>query len=250
MRVRINVRKVGGRFHKRVVVRCDDPARARLDLVVAGERLPWVRVVPAPYVVLDGPPGVERSEARLLVPTADDSTSFAITGGECDVDDLVEWSVERAGGSAAWRLRVRRRTDAPAGLSFGTLRLRTNSHRAPTVEVPVRVVTRGGLWVRPSVVDFGAVTAGTDRPVERAVVVGGRGAPFRVLDVRCDDPAFSASVADDAAAGRVRVIVACQPAPGTPPGLRHARVVIVTDDASTPRIAVDVKARVRRGRGR
>ncbi len=248
MRVRVTVRKVAGHFRKRVVVHCDDPARPTVELVVAGRRVPWVAVLPQPYIVLDGPPGVPRRATRLLAPTDPADTAFAVTGGECDVGDLVTWAVEPVDSARAWRVTVERRPDAPSGLSFGTLRLQTRAVHGRRVEIPVRVVTRGAISARPASIDFGVVPAGVERPVERAVIVGGRGVPFRVLEVRCDDPAFTATVAESASPGRARVIVACQPGRGARPGRRRARVVLVTDDAVTPRVAVDVRVRVTRPR--
>lgn len=146
----------------------------------------------------------------------------------------------RGMGRVTYELAVELKPDAPAGYLSGQLVLKTNdaSTQASQVPLPIEGVVESDLSVRPASLTFLA-THGEQSMTRNVVVQGAQ--PFRVTDIRCDDPRFRWKLPTKTAKFHVLPITF---APGGAMGNVNARLEIQTDAAGGRGAAIDMHAEI------
>ncbi len=228
-----NTRAFSGQRSARLTVTIDQPQWAEVELNVKG----YIRT----DVVLE--PGQVNLGSVAEGDTAQQSIKiehygrddWQLTGVSSNLPYIKPTLKEasRTYGHVIYDLDVELSGDAPAGYVHDELMVTTNDRR---VEFPVIVEGRivAPLTVSPAALMLGTVTPG--QKVTRQIVVRGT-KPFTILDVQCDDEAFSFSVPADQQAKPVHLIPVTFEA-GETIGKINRTITIVTDlgDRSTAEI--------------
>lgn len=130
----------------------------------------------------------------------------------------------RQQGMVTYKMSVKLKPDAPAGLFQDQLTLVTNDQRMPTVVLPVEGRVVPPLAVNPSPLMFGTLAAG--QSVTKQIVITGK-QPFKVLSIGSDADALQFKVAADIAK-KVHLVPVTLTAPQRP-GEFHYSITIETD---------------------
>jgi hypothetical protein len=124
----------------------------------------------------------------------------------------------------SYKMTVRLKPDAPAGILQDQLTLVTNDQRMPTVVLPVEGRVVPPLAVNPSPLLFGTLAAG--QTATKQIVVTGK-QPFRVLSITSDSEAVQFRPTLDVAK-KVHLVPVTVTAPQRP-GEFHYSITIETD---------------------
>jgi len=191
---KFNTHSFLGQRSATVTVTIDRPFYAEVQLQISG----YIRsdVVLTPGAVefgsLDQGSGTEK-KIKVHYAGRDD---WQITGVKSANPHLEAQAAEisRGGGQVLYELTVRLKDDAPVGYLDEQLTVLTNDRRATSfpVDVEGRIV--------PEVTIASSLTLGTLSPgqqVKKQIIVKGK-APFRVLAVECDNPAFQFEIPGEA----------------------------------------------------
>lgn len=130
----------------------------------------------------------------------------------------------RQQGMVSYKMTVRLKPDAPAGIFQDQLTLVTNDQRMPTVVLPVEGRIIPPLSVSPSPLLFGTLAPG--QAMSKQMVITGK-QPFKVLSISSEADALQFKVASDVSK-KVHVVPVVVTAP-TRPGEFHHTIVIETD---------------------
>ena len=131
----------------------------------------------------------------------------------------------RAAGQVRYTLWVDLEKDAPVGYLSGQIILHTNDYDPKRAQVPLAVsgVIEPPIEVRPVSLAFLGAVGGHE--VVRNLVVKGR-APFKITDIKCDDPRIS--VAKSEKRSKIHVVrVGFQP--DLTAGKKSGKIIIETD---------------------
>lgn len=101
---------------------------------------------------------------------------------EVDLSDAV-----RTANSVTYRMNVTLKPEAPAGTLMETLNIVTNDPRLPNVSLSVEGKVVPPLSVSPASLFVGVLRPG--QTATKQMVISGK-QPFKILSIRCDDPAF------------------------------------------------------------
>jgi hypothetical protein len=130
----------------------------------------------------------------------------------------------RQQGMVTYKMTVRLKPDAPAGIFQDQLTLVTNDQRMPTVVLPVEGRVIPPLAVSPSPLLFGTLAAG--QTATKQIVITGK-QPFRVLSITSDHDALQFKAALDVTK-KVHLVPVTVTAPSRP-GEFHYSMTIETD---------------------
>lgn len=146
----------------------------------------------------------------------------------------------RQPGLVSYRMLVRLKEDAPAGLLQDQLTLVTSDPRMPTVSLPVEGRVVPPLTLSPSPLLLGNLAAGQE--VTRQVVLTGK-QPFRVLDVTSDWAALRVRLPGEVAK-KVHILPVSVTAPQQPGEFRGV-LTIHTDLPQVPQVQCSFRGTVR-----
>ena len=146
----------------------------------------------------------------------------------------------RQQGMVSYKMSVRLKPDAPAGIFQDQLTLVTNDQRMPTVVLPVEARVAPPLAISPSPLMFGSLAPG--QSVTKQIVLTGK-QPFRVLAISADNEALQFKTANDIVK-KVHLIPVTIIAPEQP-GDFHYALTIETDLASAGKANCLVRGTVR-----
>ena len=212
-----------GQKHATVTVTIDQPFYAEVQLQVAG----YIRT----DVVLN-PPGVDFGSVdigsegeKIVTVTYAGRSDWQIVDVKPESPYLTASARElsRNGGNVSYELVVKLKGDAPAGYLKDHVVLLTNDNRAKEVPIDVDARITTAVTVSPSSLFLGALESG--KKVTKQVVIQGK-KPFRIMGIKCDDPAFEFQVTD--ASKQVHLVPVTFTA-GEASGKITRRIVIETD---------------------
>jgi hypothetical protein len=190
-----NTRAFSGQHGARVTVTIDRPRYAQVVLDVKG----YIRtdVVLDPGQVNLGSVAQGGTAAKKIHIEHAGRADWKITGVTSNSPFLAASVTEtsRSNGRVAYDLDVQLNEGAPAGYVKDELQVTTNDQRATQFPVIVEGLIVSELTVSPSPLLFGTLQPG--QSVTKQVVVKGA-KPFKIVDVRCDNPAFSFKTSEEA----------------------------------------------------
>ena len=143
-------------------------------------------------------------------------------------------------GLVSYRMLVRLKEDAPAGLLQDQLTLVTSDPRLPTVSLPVEGRVVPPLTLSPSPLLLGNLAPG--QAVTRQVVLTGK-QPFRVLEATADLPSIQVRLPGDVAK-KVHILPVSVTAPQQP-GEFRGTLTIQTDLPQVPQVQCPLRGTVR-----
>lgn len=188
-----NTRSFTGQKSATVTVSIDRPFPAEVQLHVSGYIRSDIVVYPgeAEFGSVDqGSP----SEKELEVNYAgrNDWKIVQVKSGNPHLAAKVV-ETQRGGGNVSYKLHVQLKPDAPAGYFKDQVTLVTNDARATEVPVEVEGKVLAEITLSPSSLFLGVVKPG--QKVTKQVVVQAK-KPFKIKNIRCDDPSFEAKLDD------------------------------------------------------
>ncbi len=240
--------RVHGEFVKTAQVLSNDPDHPELTLTIAGNKVPFLKVVPDGVVYLQGR-FEEVVEKEVTISSNEKLPDFKIIGVTSDIDDKISYQYKPAATKGEYALRITKNPELPMSSSYGTITIKTNSTNQPETKLQVQVMTKGNITVSPSSVNFGNVAfAAKDKnanPVTRTVmVIKNSGDGLDVKDVKVDNPNFKATVESVTPGKQFKVEVTFQPPIKRSPSQRETgELIINTNDPREPSVRVHLVAR-------
>lgn len=146
----------------------------------------------------------------------------------------------RQPGLVSYRMIVRLKPDAPAGLFQDQLTLITNDQRMPTVVLPVEGRVTPLLAVNPSPLLFGSLAPG--QSATKQIVITGK-QPFRILAIGAEDETVQFKTAPEVTK-KVHLVPVTLTAPQQPGEFRYT-IAIETDLATAPKATCQIRGTVR-----
>jgi len=146
----------------------------------------------------------------------------------------------RQPGLVSYKMLVRLKPDAPAGLFQDQLTLITNDQRMPTVVLPVEGRVTPLLAVNPSPLLFGTLAPG--QSATKQIVITGK-QPFRILAIGAEDETVQFKTAPEVTK-KVHLVPVTLTAPQQPGDFRYT-ISIETDLAVAPKATCQLRGTVR-----
>jgi len=234
-----NTRTFSGQRAARLTVTIDKPFYAEVELQVRG----YIRtdVVLNPGLVNLGTVDEgSSSERKVTIDYAgrnDWKILSANTASPYLSTDLKE--VARGGGRVTYEMAVHVAQDAPSGYLNEELILETNDYRTRRFPVVVEGRIVSSLAISPSSLMLGILQPG--QKVTKKVIVTGK-APFRIVDVRCDNESFK--LRPTTSGSKTAQVVEVTFTAGNKPGKVAERIRIKTDSAEHPQVEVSAYGQI------
>ncbi|MGD9720894.1 MAG: DUF1573 domain-containing protein [Pirellulales bacterium] len=228
-----NTHSFSGQHGARVTVTIDRPKWAEIELNVKG----YIRtdlVLEPGQVSLGSVPEGQTADKKIQI-THYGNSDWKVTDVTANSEFLAPSIKEtsRANGRVTYELDVQLKDGAPAGYLNDQLVLATNDQ---TKEFPVMVEGRivAPLTVSPATLMLGTIAPG-QKIVKQIVVKGTK--PFTILDVHCENSAFSFDTSAAKEAKAVHMLPVTFTA-GDEPGKFTCKIEIITDlgDKSTAQL--------------
>jgi hypothetical protein len=236
----LNTRSFVGQRNSTLTVVIDKPYYAEVQLTIAGYIHSDVDFQPGVAALGD----VEQGTAgeQMINVTYRGNVNWQIadvrsanTHLEVELADPI-----RQPGLVSYKMLVRLKPDAPAGILQDQLTLITNDQRMPTVVLPVEARVTPPLAVNPSPLLFGALAPG--QSVTKQLVLTGK-QPFRVLAIGAESEVVQCKIAPDVTK-KVHLVPVTLTAPQAPGDFR-VTLSIETDLPSAGRATCVVRGTVR-----
>jgi hypothetical protein len=218
-----NTQAFSGQRGARVTVTIDRPRYAEVELEVRGYIRTDVVLNPG-QVALGSVPRGETADKKIRIEYAG-RNDWKITGVTSNSPFLTASvnEVGRSGGRVAYELDVQLKDGAPAGYLKDELLLATNDRRTTQFPVSVEGLIVADLTVSPAVLMLGTMQPG--ETVTKQIVVKGA-KPFKILEVRCENDAFTFDVSPDA---KIVHIIPITFVAGSDAGRVSQKIEIVSD---------------------
>jgi len=236
----LNTRSFVGQRNSTLTVVIDRPFYAEVPLTISGNI----------HSDVDFQPGVAALGDIEQGKTGEQSVTVTYRGaGNWQIADVrsanTNLEVEladaiRQPGVVSYKMVVRLRPDAPAGILQDQLTLVTNDQRMPTVVLPVEGRVTPPLSINPSPLMFGNLAPG--QAATKQLVITGK-QPFRVLNVTADAEGLQFKTASDVVK-KVHLVPVSIVAPEGSGEFRYT-VTIETDLANAPTATCQVRGTVR-----
>ena len=183
-----NTRTFTGQHSARLTVTIDKPKFAQIELQVRG----YIRtdLVLEPGLVNLGSVNEGSTAAKKIRIEHFGNSDWKINDVTTESPFLTA-SVEesaRGGGRVAYDLAVQLKDGAPAGYVKDQVFITTNDQRTPKLPVDVEGMIVAPLTVSPTSLTLGAIEPG--QKITKQIVIKGT-KPFKILEIRCDDDAFT-----------------------------------------------------------
>jgi Protein of unknown function (DUF1573) len=236
----LNTRSFVGQRNSTLTVVIDKPYYAEVNLTIAG------------YIHsdVDFQPGVASLGDIEQGNTAEQEVTVTYRGrGNWQIADVrsanAHLEVElgeavRQPGTVSYKMLVRLKPDAPAGMVQDQLTLVTNDQRMPTVVLPVEGRVTPPLTVSPSPLMFGTLAPG--QTATKQLVITGK-QPFKVLSISAEHSGLQFKVAPDVTK-KVHLVPVTVTAPESP-GEFHYNITIETDLAAAGKTSCIARGTVR-----
>ena len=190
-----NTRAFSGQRGATVTVTIDRPRYAEITLNVKG----YIRtdIVLDPSQVNFGSVAEGDAASKKIRIEYAGRNDWKITGTNVNSPYLTAdvKEISRSAGRASYELAVELKEGAPVGYLQNQLFLTTNDRRGTQFPVNVEGLIVSELTVSPSIVMLGTLQPG--QSITKQIVVKGL-KPFKIMDVRCDNEAFTFRPVDEA----------------------------------------------------
>ncbi len=218
-----NTRSFSGQRGARVTVTIDRPKYAEVELEVHGYIRTDVVLNPG-QVALGSVPEGQTAEKKIRIEYSG-RNDWKITDVTTSSPYLTATVKEaaRSAGRVAYDLDVQLKEGAPAGYLKDQLLVATNDRKATQFPVNVEAMIVSDLSVSPSVLMLGTLQPG--QKVTKQIVVKGT-SPFKIVDVRCEDGAFTFETTEEA---KILHLVPVTFLAGSDSGKISQKIEIVTD---------------------
>lgn len=218
-----NTRSFTGQHGARVTVTIDRPKYAEIELQVKGYIRTDVVLNPG-QVNLGSVPEGQAADKKIRIEYAGRSNwqITNVTANSPFINAEVK-EISRNGGQVAYELDVQLKDDAPAGYITDQVVVSTNDQRSKEFPVNVEGLIVSELTVSPNALMLGTLQPG--QKVTKQIVVKGS-KPFKILEVRCEDSAFTFQKSDEAKALHLLPVTF---EAGNDTGKINQKIEIVTD---------------------
>jgi hypothetical protein len=183
-----NTRTFTGQHSARLTVTIDKPKFAQIELQVRG----YIRsdLVLEPGLVNLGSVGEGSIAGKKIRIEHFGQNDWKINEVSAESPFLTASIKEsaRGGGRVAYDLDVQLTEGAPAGYLREQVFLTTNDSRSPRLGVDVEGMIVAPLTVSPAALMLGTIEPG--QKITKQIVIKGT-KPFKILEIRCDDEAFT-----------------------------------------------------------
>jgi hypothetical protein len=240
-----------GSVSKSIALWTDSKGAERITLVMSFKAVPSVTVLPRVRVYLNGVQGEGISSTVTI--RRHDGAPLEIEGVEIDDARLkATFSTAKEGGTIDQRttipgdvlLTVSVDPDAAVGNRNGKLGVRTNHPKAPLVEIPYVLRVRPIIEARPAQLRLVLEEGNRGGRMALFRIVHNRRSPFKLTGAVSSAPdVFDASLIKNDAPQQVHSVAVSLTddlAPGDIEDRRVEALVLKTDDATQPEIAVPV----------
>lgn len=236
----LNTRSFVGQRNSTLTVVIDKPFYAEVPLTISGNIHSDVDFQPGVAALGDIEQGTSGEQTVTVTyrgaghwQIAD--VRSANTNLEVELADAI-----RQPGIVSYKMTVRIKRDAPAGIVQDQLTLVTNDQRMPTVVLPVEGRVTPPLAINPSPLLFGTLAPGAT--ATKQIVITGK-QPFRVLNVAADADGLQFKPPGDVVK-KVHLIPISLVAPTVAGEFRY-NITIETDLASAPSATCQIRGTVR-----
>jgi hypothetical protein len=239
--------KVHGSFTKSATIHSNDPEHPVMTVTLAGNKIPYVEIIPRDRVYLQGRYG-EKIEETLTVRSNEDDVDFEITALESNIDDKITYKAEPGPNPGEYQLHIWKNPKLPTLNTYGSLTLKTTSTNAPERVIQVQVVTKGAITVQPTTLNYGRIPFGKvdedAEPVKKSVTVIKSIGQFSIENVEFDSDDYQADVQEVVPGKRYKVDVTFQPPRKFQANQREVgEMIIRTNDPKEPLLRVKLVSR-------
>jgi hypothetical protein len=179
----LNTRSFVGQRNSTLTVVIDKPFYAEVPLTIAGYIHSDVDFQPGAAALGDVEQGTQSEQTITVTYRGAMNWQIADVRSANTYLEVELGEAVRQPGVVSYKMTVRLKPDAPAGILQDQLTLVTNDQRMPTVVLPVEARVTPPLSVNPSPLLFGTLSPG--QSVTKQLVITGK-QPFRVLSVLAD----------------------------------------------------------------
>jgi hypothetical protein len=236
----LNTRSFVGQRNSTLTVVIDKPFYAEVPLTIAGNIHSDIDFQPGVAALGDIEQGKVGEQAVSVTYRGNFNWQIADVRSANSHLEVELSEAVRQPGIVSYRMLVRVKADAPAGILQDQLTLLTNDQRMPTVVLPVEGRIAPPLSVNPSPLMFGTLAPG--QSATKQLVITGK-QPFRVLSLTADSDGMQYQAAPDVIK-KVHIVPITVVAPQKP-GEFHHSLVIETDLANASRAICVVRGTVR-----
>lgn len=177
----LNTRSYLGQRNSTLTVVIDKPFYAEVPLTIAGYIHSDVDVLPGAVALGDVPLGTKAEQQVTIAYRGKSAWQISDVRSANEHFEVELSDVIRQGGQIAYRMTVRLKPDAPAGLIQDQLTIVTNDAKMPHVTLPVEGRIVPPLSVSPSPLFFGRVQPG--QTVTKQLVLTGK-QPFKITSIQ------------------------------------------------------------------
>jgi hypothetical protein len=220
----LNTRSFVGQRNSTLTVVIDKPYYAEVHLTIAGYIHSDVDFQPGVAALGDVEQGASSQQEVMVTYRGYGNWQIAdVRSANAHLEVELGQPI-RQQGMVSYKMTVRLKPGAPAGILQDQLTLVTNDQRMPTVVLPVEGRVVPPLAVNPSPLLFGTLSPG--QSATKQIVITGK-QPFRVLSLASDSEAIQFRSPPDAAK-KVHLVPVTVTAPQRP-GEFHYSITIETD---------------------
>jgi Protein of unknown function (DUF1573) len=236
----LNTRSFVGQRNSTLTVVIDKPYYAEVHLTIAGYIHSDVDFQPGVAALGDVEQGTEAQQEVTVTYRGRSNWQIADVRSANSHLEVELGEAIRQPGLVSYKMSVRLKSDAPAGILQDQLTLVTNDQRMPTVVLPVEARVTPPLAINPSPLMFGTLAPG--QTVTKQIVLTGK-QPFKVLSITADTEGLHFKTAADVSK-KVHLVPVTVTAPERP-GEFHYSITIETDLASAGKTTCIARGTVR-----
>ena len=237
----LNTRSFVGQRNSTLTVVIDKPYYAEVHLMIAGYIHSDVDFQPGVAALGDVEQGAAAQQDVTVTYRGRGNWQIADVRSANPHLEVELGEAIRQPGLVSYKMSVRLKPDAPAGILQDQLTLVTNDQRMPAVVLPVEARVTPPLAVSPSPLMFGTLAPG--QTVTKQIVLTGK-QPFKVLAITADTETLQFKTTPDVIK-KVHLVPVTVTAPEQP-GEFHYSLTIETDLPSAGKITCLARGAVRR----
>jgi hypothetical protein len=243
----LNGEQVHGKFSKTAVVKTNDPDHPELTLTIAGNEIPFLKVLPEGTIYLHGRYD-EAIEKTVNLTSNEKDFKLEITSVTSNIDDKITYKVEPGATRDEYVLRVTKKTGLEPSSAYGNITIKNNSTKSPETVLQVHVMTKGSISVTPQTLNYGEVKFGAKgenaAPVTKTVTIVKTDGEFQLKDPVISNKHFTAKIEPVTPGKQYKVEVTFTPPVKTGVSQREVgELVIGTSDPREPSVRVHLVAR-------
>ena len=182
IRLEVNLSGYKGKVRKITTVKCDDPHKPQLELVMQGTVRTLIDILPSNTISFRG--RAEKLEPKT-VELVGGPLPFRVTHTQSNLEGRVAHELETVEEGKKYRLKVSNL--ANEGNYSGALWLHTDLPQKPYVAIRITGAVEGEISVNPKTLFIGKMSAQQAARSGSVLVVGNTGKPFEITRLGYDD---------------------------------------------------------------